>query len=352
MLKRIICIALAALLLAICAFAAERATLFAGDNVWKEDSRLPFIETDGKGLLPVSIFEQFNIKVTLSEKLGSLLLTRGDGFLSYDLGLGRVLDEKGLLENADIYRYGGEIYLEPSRVCEKFSLIFETTYAPDGYLTARLRDGSETIDFSELLKLYTDTAEKPLPFLYNPTGKTVPGSFMHPIIIMPAAGGVQTIVRLLGNHASTFAITPSKLSSYASVLPAIYAGGHTVAFYMDGTAAKDTETFVKEMKDANDWLFSFIGKTSKVYVSSLSPKETPDLEGYYKKCCNMHLVSEDLASERVVNITLSESPGYGIFNFSLAGDHQSRVHYTEFFKRFDAFTHLRSMPLCESSAIQ
>ncbi|MBR5539014.1 MAG: hypothetical protein IKU61_03865 [Clostridia bacterium] len=352
MFKRIICITLAVLLLAICAFAAERATLFAGDSVWKEDSRLPFIEADGKGLLPVSVFETFNVKVTLSEKLGSLLLTRGDVFLSYDLGLGRVLDENGVTENADIYRYGGEIYLEPTRLCEKFSLVFETTYASDGYLAARLCDGSETLEFSELLKLFTDTAEKPLPFLYNPTGKTVPGSFMHPIIIMPAAGGVEAIVRLLGNHAATFAISPSKLSSYASVLPAIYAGGHTVAFYMDGAAARNADTFANEIKTANEWLFSFIGKTSKIYVSTLSPKETPNIDGLYKKCCNMHLVSEDLASERVVNITLSESPGYGIFNFSLAGDYQSRVHYTEFFKRFDTFTHLRSMPLSESCAAQ
>jgi len=343
---------LAALLLTLCTFASERATLFAGDNVWKEDSRLPFIEADGKGLLPVSIFEQFNITVTLSEKLGSLLLSRGNRFLSYDLGLGRVLDDGGSLEEADIYRYGGEIYLEPSRVCEKFNLIFETTYASDGYLAARLRDGSETLEFSELLKIYTDTAEKPLPYLYNPTGKTVPGSFMHPIIIMPAAGGVENIVRLLGKHLATFAISPSKLSSYASVLPAIYAAGHSVAFYMDDAAARNKDAFVSEMESANEWLFSFVGKTSKIYVSSLSPKETPNLDGYYKKCCNMHLVSEDLASERVVNITLSESQGYGIFNFSLAGDRQSRVYYTEFFKRFDTFTHLRSMPLSESGPIQ
>lgn len=352
MLKRILCAMLAALLFSLCTFASERATLFAGDTVWKEDSRLPFIEADGKGLLPVSVFKEFNINVTLSEKLGSLLLSRGDSFLSYDLGLGRVLDESGTLEDASIYRYGGEIYLEPSRVCEKFSLIFETTYASDGYLAARLRDGSETLEFSELLKVYTDTAEKPLPFLYNPTGKTVAGSFMHPVIIMPAAANVETIVRLLGKHASTFAISPSKLPSYASVIPAIYAAGHSVTFYMDGAAAKDTAAFVSEMESANEWLFSFIGKTSKIYVSSLSPKETPNIDGYHKKCCNMHLVSDDLASERVVNVTLSESPSYGIFNFSLAGDHQSRVYYTEFFKRFDSFTHLRSMAVSESSPVQ
>ncbi len=352
MLKRTLCLALAILFFSFSVLANDRATLFTGDSVWKNDSLLPFIEADGKKLLPASVFSEFSVEVILSERAGSLLLLRGDSFLSYNLGSGKVLDENGIIEKASIYRYGGEIYLEPSRVCEKFALVFSTVYASDGYLAARLTDGSETLEFSELLKLYTDTAEQPLPFLYNPTGKTVAGSFMHPIIIMPAAANIKNIVKLLGKHQSTFAISPSRLASYASVLPDIFAAGHTVAFYMDITDMADTNGFAEQMNEANGWLFSFLGKTTKIYVSTELVKNTPSIEGYYKKCCNMHLVADDLASERVVNITLGESQKYGIYNFSLASDRDTRVYYTEFFSKFDTFKHLRSMPVTESSEIQ
>lgn len=352
MLKRILCFALAMLFFSFSVLANDRATLFVGDGVWENDSLLTFIEADGKELLPASVFSEFSVEVTLSEKAGSLLLLRGDSFLSYNLGSGKVLDESGVIEEAAIYRYGGEIYLEPSRVCEKFSLNFSTIYASDGYLSARLTDGSEALEFSELLKLYTDTAKQPLPFLYNPTGKTVAGSFMHPIIIMPAAANIKDLVKLVGKHSLTFAISPSRLASYAAVLPDIYAAGHTVAFYMDSADMADTNGFAEQMNEANDWLFSFIGKTTKIYVSTELVKATPNIEGYYKKCCNMHLVADDLASERVVNITLNESPKYSIYNFSLASDRDSRIYYSDFFKKFDTFTHLRSMPVTESSEIQ
>lgn len=350
MLKRILSVALAVLLLSLTVSASDRATLFVGDGVWRNDSLLPFIEADGKGLLPVSVFEEFGVKVTLSETVGSLLLERGGAFLSFSLSLGSVTDETGGVQEANIYRYGGEIYLEPGLVCEKFSIMFSSVYASDGYLAARLTDGSETIEFSELLKLYTDSASQPLPYLYNPTGKTVPGSFMHPVLIMPAAANVNLLVLQLGTHKATFAISPERLQSYAAVIPTIYAAGHTVAFYIEQNDFANTDKFAEDMKSANDWLFSFIGRTAKIYVSTEPERSTPNIDGYFKKCCNIHLVAEDLANERIVNMTLTEAPEVGAHNFALASDKNSRDLYKGFFKKFDSFAHLRSMPLTESGS--
>lgn len=330
----------------------ERPSLFLGDEVWQEDALLPFLEADGKQLLPVSAFAKMGVSLTLSETLGSLLLQKGEAYLSYNLNFGSVLDETGIVTDVAIYRYGGEFYLDPQPVCDKFGLTFSTMYGGDGYLAARLTDGSETLPFAELLSLYADSSQTPLPYLYNPTGKTVGGTFMYPMILRPAAANVNGILRLLGKHNATFAFSPDSLQNYIEVLPAIYAAGHTVAYYMGGADHADPDAFRAKMDAANELLFALIGKTARVYVSPEIHTSIPAIEGYHKKSCRMHLVVGDLSSERVVNITLSESPGYGVFNFSLASDRETRMYYTDFFRRFDTFTHLRSMSVTESSAVQ
>lgn len=349
MLKKTICIILAAVMLSFSVAATERASLFVGDTVWQNDSLLPFIEADGAYLLPVSVFGEFGINITLSELLGSLLIEKDGKYLSYNLSFGTVIDESGEIKETKIYRYGGEIYLEPTALCEKFALTFTTVYAADGYLAARLTSGNETLDFSELLSMHTDSGETPMPFLYNPTGKTVGGTFMYPILLMPAAANVKNLIDLIGDHDATFAISPDRLTAYKDVLPDIFAAGHTVAFYMDNTDMADTDTFREEMDAANDWLFAYLGKTARIYVSTEMPAATPDIDGYHKKSCRMHLVVDDLQSERMINITLSVSPGYGVFNFSLASDRDSRTYYKNFFNKFDTFETLRSMSLTESS---
>lgn len=348
---KLFCVLLPYLLL-LSASAADRASLFIGDGVWQDDALLPFLEADGKQLVPVSAFEMLGVKITLSETLGSLLLEKGDAYLSFNLNFGSVLDEGGNVTKTAIYRYGGEIYLAPEPICEKFGLTFTTVYASDGYLAARLTDGSETLEFSELLGFYTDSGETPLPYLYNPTGKTVAGTFMYPMILRPAAANVNGIIRLLGKHAATFAFSPDDLATYVDVLPAVYAAGHTVAYYMDGGDLAHPETFKDKMGQANDWLFALLGKTVRVYISPELHTAIPAIDGYHKKSCRMHLVVDDLASERMVNITLSESPGYNVYNFSLASDRETRMHYTDFFKKFDTFKHLRAMPMTEAGAVQ
>lgn len=346
--KRIIVLLLAMLLLSISAAALDRASLFLGDDVWEGDSLMPFVEAEGKSLVPVSAFEKFGIKATLSEKAGSLLLKRSDRYLSFCLSLGKVLDEKGVIHETDIYRYGGEIYLEPALVCEKFSLMFTTVYASDGYLAARLADGSELLEFSELLSIHSSSTKHPLPFLYNPEGKTVAGSFVHPIIINPSVNNVKGAVASLGKRDITFAISPDKIESYLEVLPLIYAAGHTLAYFM-GTDA-DAESFKVEMEDANEWLFALIGKTSKIYVSVATEKNTPDIDGFFKKCCNIHLSKAELAAENTVDRVLLS--GTVNCNFSISTDYQSRIQYTAFFKKFDSHKNLVAMPVSESSPIK
>lgn len=347
----LLCLLLSCLLL-IFASAQERPSLFLGDSTWQEDALLPFLEADGKQLVPVSVFGHFGIAVTYSEKMGSLLLEKDEKFLSFNLSFGTVLEESGTVNETDVYRYGGALYLDPNPVCEKFGLTFTTVFAGDGYLAARLCDGSESLTFSELLSLYADSGETPLPYLYNPKGKTVGGTFMYPMLLRPAAANVQGIVNLLGGHASTFVLSPADIAQYADVLPILYAGGHTVAYYFDTAKYADTADFLAEMENANAWLFAFLGKTVRVYVSPEPYATIPQIEGYFGKSCRMHLVVDDLASERVVNMTLSESPGYNIFNFSLASDRETRSYYTGFFKRFDTFKHLRAMPITEAGAAQ
>lgn len=351
--KRALCVLLSCLLFLLCPSAADRASLFIGDGAWEDDSLLPFIEADGKQLVPASAFGKFSgITVTLSEPLGSLLFEGEDGYLSYNLNFGTCLSEDGSISETEIYRYGGELYLAPEPICEKFGLGFETEYAADGYLAARLTDGSETLTFKELLSMYAESGEEPLPYLYNPTGKTVGGTFMYPILLIPAVANIGNLLPLLEEHPTTFAIAPQDIKKYASVIAGIYAGGHTVAYYMDASDFTDPQVFLAEMESANEFLFALLGKTARIYISTEAYKNIPKFDGYFAKSCRMNLVAEDLRSERMVNMTLYQSPMFGIYNFSLTSDRETRLFYDEFFKKFDQTEGLRSMTVTESSSIQ
>ena len=337
--------------LSLTASAADRATLFVGDREWEEDSLLPFIETEGKMLLPASCFTSFGeISVTRSYTLGSLLFESGGKFLSYNLNFGTMLDESGAVSDAAIYRYGGEIYLEPYPICEKFGLGFETAFAPGGYLAARITSGDELRTFADLLDSYSEVGKQALPYLYNPTGKTVAGSFMHPLILMPTFANMALVLENVTGHRLTFAISPSDVAPYAKIIPAIYAKGHTLVYYMDISLDTDTAKFRAEMDAANSLLFSLTGKTSRVYVSADAYERIPKINGYFAKSCNIHLVVDDLRNNQMINFTLYDSPNRGVFNFSLASDRQTRSYYTYFFNQFDRFEALRSMPMTESSS--
>lgn len=330
-----------------------RVSLYVGDRAWNLDSLMPFVESDGKQLLPLSVFGEFaDVTLTVSEPLGSALLEGKDGWLSLSLNFGTCLDEQGETRELPLYRYDGEIYVEPSLLCEKFSLTFETTYAADGYLTARLTDGSEALTFEELLAVYGGSDGGAPVALKNPTRRTVEGTFMHPVMLVPAAASVPQLIRLLGAHSTTFALDPAEIEKYADVLPQIYASGHTVAYFADAGALASPAAFEREMQTANDYLFALLGKTSRIYVSTELTRDIPSIDGYFKKSCRMNLVADDLSSERMVNIALSESPDYGIFNFSLSSDADTRALYRGFFAKFDTYTALRAMPMTEASANQ
>lgn len=351
--KRLFCLLLSCLMLCLGTHAAERASLFIGDRAWEEDALLPFLEADGKKLVPVSAFDGFGgITVTRSDLLGSLLIEGEGGYLSYNLNFGTCLADDGDETKADIYRYGGELYLDPEPICAKFGLAFTTTYASDGYLAARITDGSETLPFGELLTMYAESEEEPLPYLYNPTGRTVGGTFMYPILLVPAVANIGNLLTLLEKHPMTFAIPPQDIKRYSSMIAAIYAAGHTVAYYMAPAATEDPEGFTDSMQEANEYLFALLGKTVRVYISTDAYKSIPDIAGYYKKACRMHLVAEDLRNDRVVHMTLYDAPIFQVYNFSLASDRETRLFYTDFFKKFDAAEGLVSMPVTEASPIQ
>ena len=358
-LKRI-CLCLAAvLLLPLCfpAHADGNTTLFVNDAAWESDPLLPFIESGGMQLLPASAFGAMDgVSVTGSTALGSLLLVRGDRYLSYNLNFGTCLDETGNVTNVGIYRYADEVYLAPEPICAKFGLRFETAYGADGYLAARLSDGSETRSFAELLAENTEseTAKEERIHLTAPSAPTVSGVFLHPILLVPAAANVKTIINLLGTHTATFAIAPDDVAEYTALFPAIFAAGHGVAYYMDPNCKSQTEidAFADAMREANEYLFSITGKVTRVFVSTELANNLPEIAGYAGKSCRLNLVVDDLRSERMVNLTLSESPNFGVFNFSLATDRDTRSYYTEFFRRFDEYADLRAMPLTESCPIQ
>lgn len=347
---------LAALLCILPMAAAGRATLYVGDSAYRGDSLSPFIESDGKQLVPLAAFGEFEaLTLTVSESLGTFLLEGADGvWLSVSLNRGESLDETGEVRPIALYRYGGELYVEPTAICEKFGLSFETAYAADGYLRARLTDGSETLTFPELLAAYETAGSgtgAPVS-LTAITRRTMDGTFLHPIFLDPRADAVAGLVRLSGRHGATFAIDPASIAAYADVLPLIYASGHTVAYYADADALASPTVFAAEMQAANDLLFALLGKTTRIYVSTALTTDIPAIDGYFGKSCRMNLVAEDLSSERMTSMVLSESPNYGIFNFSLSTDADSRALYSGFFRKFDTYPALRAMPLTEAAAAQ
>ncbi|MBE6678945.1 MAG: hypothetical protein E7598_00315 [Ruminococcaceae bacterium] len=347
-----LCLLCIFMLCTVFAHAADRATLFIGDSEWENDSLLPFIETEGKMLLPASAFSALGkIKLTRSDTLGSLLFERDGAFLSYNLNFGTSLDENGVASKVNIYRYGGEIYLEPQPICEKFDLRFESEFAPDGYLAARISNSESTHSFSELLNAYSESGKQDIPFLYNPTGKTMAGAFTHPILLVPSPQNMALAINAVGNHRITFALAPDDIASYAKLIPTVYAKGHAVVYYMDSSLNSDTEAFRSSMARANEYLFSLVGVTSRVYVSAERYERIPKIPGYFAKACNIHLVVDDLRNNQMINFALYDSPNRGIYNFSLASDRQTRSYYSYFFNQFDRFEALRSMPLTESSSI-
>ena len=77
--------------------AAGHATLYVGDSAYHGDSLSPFIESDGKQLVPLAAFGEFDaLTLTVSESLGSFLLEGADNvWLSVSLNRGESLDETG-----------------------------------------------------------------------------------------------------------------------------------------------------------------------------------------------------------------------------------------------------------------
>lgn len=337
-------------LLALCTSGAEHVSLYINDVPWEEDAILPFLESEGKMLVPALAFEKLNnIRVSSSETLGSLLLSDGKRYLSFNLNFGTCIDEENNIKECRVFRYGGEFYLEPQTVCEKFELSFETDYAKNGYLAARLSDMNGTAEFSEILATYGDSTEKRLPYLYNPAGKTVAGSFVHPILIAPAPEDIADAILKLGENKVTFAISPSLAEQYASVILPIYVNGHTLAYYMDSTDTSASE-FKAQMDSANKYLFSLVGLTSRIYVSSADYDSIAKIDGYFAKSCKHHLSVGDLRSDQAITTALYTLPNGGRFNFSLASERNARNNYSYFFSKLDLFTTLRSMPLRESSS--
>ncbi len=351
--KKIVALVIAILLLSMPICAIDRPTLYINDIEWEDDSILPFIESDGKTLVPALAFSSFSgIEVTQSEMLGSLLISDGNKYLSYNLSFGTVLDESGSVAKCEIYRYGGQIYLEPHAVCQKFSLVFESQFAPDGYLAARIKDESAVLDFGAMLSSYTESAEAKIPYLYNPTGKTVSGTFVHPILLVPSAQNVAEAIAILGKNRVTFAISPKEIASYAELLPKIYAKGHTVVYYLAKEEFESIESFKQKMKEANEYLFSLTGKTCRIYVSAEEYESIPKIDGFFAKSCRLHLVVDDLRTEVMILGALYYSPNSGSYNFSLASDKATRRHYNYFFRRLAEFNTLRSMPITESSSLK
>lgn len=348
---RITALILTVVFTVIFASASGRASLFIGDGEWESDSLLPFIETEGKKLVPAAAFGEIEgITVKYSERLGSLLIANDEKYLSYSLNFGSCIDEAGTVTETEIYRYGGEIYLAPDFVCEKFGLNFETAFAPDGYLAARISDGGASLEFSELLSLYTVAKEQEIPFLYNPEGKTVEGRFVYPFILLPTPSNAAAIISLTDGHGLTIVIRPSEISSYAEIIADVYASGNAVAFYMSAADAEDTSAFKKDMDAANEVLFATVGKTSRTYICTEVYGDTEPIDGYFKKSCAMNLISYDLVNEREVSLTLNDMPAVGRVNFTLASDSYSRSYYLSFFRQFNRFEMLRSMPANEATS--
>ncbi len=353
----LLCISLISSLLIIMPHAASRVSLFIGDNVWENDSLAPFIETDGKNLVPLLCFASFDdTKVTISTKLGSALIERGDEFLSINLNFGSSLDHDGIIRDIEIYSYSDELYVNPTDICDRLGYSFEMAYAPDGFLCARIMNGEQQQDIKDLMALYVpNKTQLGSVYLRNISYKTVSGLFMYPILIKPSSASVQKVIANLGGHSATFAIDPSYIEDYASVLPLIYATGSSVSYYLDDikTYTKDgIANFTNDMRDANDFLFALVGKTSKSYISSLLYKDIPAIDGYFKKSVRIHLLADDLASDRIVDMSLTESPSSQIYNFSLASDYDSRLLYNNFFSKFDSYINLRTRPVTITSAVQ
>lgn len=328
-------------------------SLFIGDGAYARDEVLPFIESGGRMLVPLDAFAEFpQITLTEDAALAALLLQAGDGrFLSFSLAGGECLDGQGQTRPVGIYRYGDGYYIEPDLAAEEFGLTFTTAYAQNGKLCARLCDGTETLSFDELLALYAVRQDDRPPLAFTiPARKTVSGVFMHPIFLRPSVTDVQKLLALAGSHATTFALSPTDIRKFASALPEIYGAGHTVAYYMPEGA--DATAFAAEMEEANRFLFSLLGKTARVYISTALYKDVPRIGGYFAKSCRMHLLSEDLASSRMVDMVLHDSPSFDVYNFSLATDADARAGYAAFFAEFDKTASLRSMPLGVAAATQ
>ena len=99
---------------------------------------------------------------------------------------------------------------------------------------------------------------------------------------------------------------PASAGVRADVLPLIYASGHTVAYYADADALASPITFAAEMQAANDLLFTLLGKTTRIYVSTAPASDLPAIDGDFAKSCRMHRVAEDLSSERMTNMVLAQ----------------------------------------------
>lgn len=259
--KAIGCLLAAVFLFALCcpfsaltvsASGSSQPSLYANDEVWFKDGRLPFIYESGKYYAPVSFFLSFQgVKTAEDDALSAFIISRGEKFFTFDtMNYNSVVNS---LTGIRSFLYLDERYLPVETVCSILGLTYEglTADGADRYTSIRITDGNEKFTFRELLSLLSDT-EVTYTFDFPDKTPACPEKRIYIGIAVTAKEPCMSTLSRLDDSKikATFFFEPATFEKYPELVYEAVSRGHSIGFICDGTTTAECEAQAELLNDS------------------------------------------------------------------------------------------------------
>ena len=321
----------------------ESPTMFCNDDPWFDEYRLGFEKIFSQYYLPLSMFEKIEgVEIRANSRLGTLLLSRGGDYISFDLDSNfAYTEQEGNFFLRTYLLKGGERYLPGEEVCRALKLTFEVS--SDGS-AVRIRDDKAQKTMEQLLAQYSTEPTPVDPGNENPflppadDGEKKTVYLLFDSVPNPSTGKVLAVLNEYGVKA-TFFVETEAVKDDLSCLASILAGGHRLALSTsDGTVKSEKTELLDDLMKANELLFSLFKTKVQVFHLPYGPNGMTRLseeteaalreKGYFVCQSNIdaweemnYYSSEQIASRILSDLMEAETP---CIRFS-GGDQTSEI---------------------------
>lgn len=135
-------------------------TVYIADDVWYKDKSQPLIN-DGKNgfFAPIDAFGALpGVSVTIDNTVNAARLESGEKVFSVDTLNGTIILPDGDT-SVNIKNEYDTVYLKVDDTCRLLGINYETRFYTNGKRAVRLNDGSATLDFSVLIRMFANQTD-------------------------------------------------------------------------------------------------------------------------------------------------------------------------------------------------